>query len=321
MCVGPVRVERQLAHLLERGLPDLLAESVSDVHREETGEPVEVALAVRVLEVATVAADDHRDVAGRVAAHAREVHPEMLLRERLQVERRRGRHRLRTLRHRHHDHGDRRAVQRACGAPSRGSGLSAAARSPCRTTMYRASCCAARSSSACDRPRRHQHAPRPRRAAARARATAGSSRRSPSSSSAPAKLLARSRRRPSGLRAARPRDADRQTVVAERAGQLHRLVDDCVRAGGAVDAHHDRARLTARSRAPAGGAWPARDGGVDGLEGTAPEEALVPAEAPQDEQHAAQEQEAHADHERDAHAEHRLRPSRSSRLVRGRSPT
>src|SRR6185503_9193379 len=83
--VCPVRVERQLAHLLERRLPDLLAEAVADVHREETGERVEVALAVGVLEVAAVAAYDHRDLAVAVAAHAREVHPQVVLGELLQV--------------------------------------------------------------------------------------------------------------------------------------------------------------------------------------------------------------------------------------------
>jgi hypothetical protein len=58
--VRPVRVERQLAHLLERRLAHLLAEAVAEVDREEPGERVEVALAVRVLEVAAVAADDDR---------------------------------------------------------------------------------------------------------------------------------------------------------------------------------------------------------------------------------------------------------------------
>ncbi len=60
--VRPVRVERQLAHLLERRLADLLAERVADVDGEEAGERVEVALAVHVLEVAPVAADDDRHV-------------------------------------------------------------------------------------------------------------------------------------------------------------------------------------------------------------------------------------------------------------------
>ena len=79
--VRPVRVERQLAHLLERRLADLLAEAVADVDGEETGERVEVALAVGVLEVAPVAAHDHGDVAVAVPAHAGEVHPEVVLGE------------------------------------------------------------------------------------------------------------------------------------------------------------------------------------------------------------------------------------------------
>ena len=81
MRVRPVRVEGQLAHLRERGLADLLAERVADVDREEPGERVEVPLAVRILEVAPLAADDHRHVLVAVAAHAREVHPQVVLRE------------------------------------------------------------------------------------------------------------------------------------------------------------------------------------------------------------------------------------------------
>src|SRR5438067_1121943 len=42
MRVRPVRVERQLAHLLERGLADLLAVAVADVDGEEARERVEV---------------------------------------------------------------------------------------------------------------------------------------------------------------------------------------------------------------------------------------------------------------------------------------
>ncbi len=75
MRVRPVRVERQLAHLLERGLPHLLAVRVADLHREEPGERVEVALALAVLEVAPLAAHDDRRL---VAGHAREVEPEMV---------------------------------------------------------------------------------------------------------------------------------------------------------------------------------------------------------------------------------------------------
>ena len=50
MGVAPVRVE-QLAHLRRRGLAHLLPEAVADVDGEEAGERIEVALAVRVLEV------------------------------------------------------------------------------------------------------------------------------------------------------------------------------------------------------------------------------------------------------------------------------
>ena len=54
MRVRPVRVEGQLAHLLERGLPHLLAVRVADLYREEPCKRIEVALAVRVLEVAAL---------------------------------------------------------------------------------------------------------------------------------------------------------------------------------------------------------------------------------------------------------------------------
>ena len=85
MGVRPVRVEGQLAHLRSRRLAHLLAERVADLHGEEPGERVEVALAVRVLEVAAVAADDDRDLAVPVAAHAREVQPEMVVRGPLEL--------------------------------------------------------------------------------------------------------------------------------------------------------------------------------------------------------------------------------------------
>ena len=87
--VRPVRVEGQLAHLLEGGLADLLAEAVAEVDGEETRERVEVAVALRVLEVAAVAADDDRHVRLLVAAHAGEVQPEMVARCLLEID---GRH-------------------------------------------------------------------------------------------------------------------------------------------------------------------------------------------------------------------------------------
>ena len=64
MRVRPVRVEGQLLHLVVRRLADLVAERVADVDREEPGQRVEVPLAVRVLEVAALAADDDRDLVG-----------------------------------------------------------------------------------------------------------------------------------------------------------------------------------------------------------------------------------------------------------------
>ncbi len=85
MRVGPVRVEGQLAHLRGGRLADLLAVRVADLHGEEPGQRVEVALAVRILEVAAVAADDDRDLGAGVSPHAREVQPEMLVRGALEL--------------------------------------------------------------------------------------------------------------------------------------------------------------------------------------------------------------------------------------------
>src|SRR5262249_2859203 len=76
--VRPGRVVGQLPHLLERRLPHLLAEPVADVHREEPGERVQVAVAGRVLEAAAVAAHDDRPLLLRVAPHPREMHPQVL---------------------------------------------------------------------------------------------------------------------------------------------------------------------------------------------------------------------------------------------------
>ena len=85
MRVGPVRVEGQLAHLRRRGLADLLAVRVADLHREQARQRVEIALAVRVLEVAALTADDDRHLGVAVAAHAREVQPEVVPRGLLQL--------------------------------------------------------------------------------------------------------------------------------------------------------------------------------------------------------------------------------------------
>ena len=83
--VRPVGVERQLAHLLVRGLADLVPERVADLHREQPGERIEVPAPERVLEVAALAADDDRDVHLLVHRHAREVEPEMVTRQLLQL--------------------------------------------------------------------------------------------------------------------------------------------------------------------------------------------------------------------------------------------
>ena len=87
MCVGPVRVERQLTHLRRCGFPHLLAVAVADVDREEPRQRVEVTLAFRVLEVATVAADDDRHLAVPVAAHAGEVEPQVVACRALEIQR------------------------------------------------------------------------------------------------------------------------------------------------------------------------------------------------------------------------------------------
>ena len=88
--VGPVRVEAQLAGLVGARLGDVLA-AVADVHAEQRAEPVEVALALVVPDVAAVALDDHRDlVLLAVGAHAAEVQPQMTLGELLQATRSRG---------------------------------------------------------------------------------------------------------------------------------------------------------------------------------------------------------------------------------------
>ena len=76
--VAPVGVEAELLGLLGRGLAELGA-AVAGVYAEERGEPVEVALAVLVVDVAALAAHEDRHLVVRVGAHAREVHPEVAL--------------------------------------------------------------------------------------------------------------------------------------------------------------------------------------------------------------------------------------------------
>src|SRR6202012_747331 len=77
--VAPVGVEAELLGLVGGGLAELGA-AVADVDAVERREPVEVALAVLVVDVAALAARDHGPLpAFGVGAHAREVHPEVAL--------------------------------------------------------------------------------------------------------------------------------------------------------------------------------------------------------------------------------------------------
>src|ERR671914_667698 len=86
--VAPVREEAELARLVGAGLGDLGA-AVADVHAVQGAEPVEVAAAVLVVDVAAVAAHDDRDLVLRVErAHAGEVQPHVLARQLLQLGRR-----------------------------------------------------------------------------------------------------------------------------------------------------------------------------------------------------------------------------------------
>ena len=79
--VAPERVEVELFDLAGGRLA-VLGAAVAGVDAEEAGEAVEVAVAVLVVDVAALGAGDDRDlVAGAVGAHAREVHPEMSLRQ------------------------------------------------------------------------------------------------------------------------------------------------------------------------------------------------------------------------------------------------
>ncbi len=82
--VGPVGVEAQLASLVGAGLGDIGA-PVADVHAEQRGQAVEVAVAVLVVDVAALAAHDDGDVVVGVGAHPREVHPQVALRQLLKA--------------------------------------------------------------------------------------------------------------------------------------------------------------------------------------------------------------------------------------------
>ena len=64
----PVGRERQRRQLRGGGRPDLLAVGVAEVGAVEAGEAVDVAIAEIVVDVATVAADEDRDVL-RVEGH------------------------------------------------------------------------------------------------------------------------------------------------------------------------------------------------------------------------------------------------------------
>ena len=82
--VAPDGHEVELADLRRHRVADL-GPAVPGVDAEERREPVEIALAVLVVDVRTVAADDDRDLAVVVGAHPREVHPQVALGHLLQV--------------------------------------------------------------------------------------------------------------------------------------------------------------------------------------------------------------------------------------------
>src|SRR5262249_18156907 len=79
MGVAPDRDEVELPHLLCHRVAQLGA-SVAGVDAEESREAVEIAVAVVIPDVATLAADDDRHLMlGAEGAHPREVHPEVAL--------------------------------------------------------------------------------------------------------------------------------------------------------------------------------------------------------------------------------------------------
>ena len=87
MGIAPVREEAELLGLRGGGLAELRA-AVARVHAEQRRQPVEVALAVLVEDVATLAAHDDRDLVLLVVrTHAREMHPEVATGLLLQVAR------------------------------------------------------------------------------------------------------------------------------------------------------------------------------------------------------------------------------------------
>ncbi len=77
--VGPQGEEGELLGLLGGGLGELGA-PVARLHDEQAGQAVQVALAVDVVDMGTVAPHDRRDLAGVVGAVPGEVHPQVVLR-------------------------------------------------------------------------------------------------------------------------------------------------------------------------------------------------------------------------------------------------
>ena len=76
MRVGPVGEEAELLGLVGAGLGDVGA-AVADVDAEQRREAVEVAVAVLVVDVAALAADDDRHLVVGVRRQPREVHPQV----------------------------------------------------------------------------------------------------------------------------------------------------------------------------------------------------------------------------------------------------
>src|SRR6202020_894083 len=76
--VGPQREVGKLASLPCAGLGYLSA-AVPDLTHEQAGQAVQVTLAVLVVDVLTLASDDHLDVAVRVGRHPGEMQPQVPL--------------------------------------------------------------------------------------------------------------------------------------------------------------------------------------------------------------------------------------------------
>ena len=73
---GPVGEKAELLGLVGTGLDEIGA-AVAHVDAEQRRQTVEIAVAVLVLDVATFAAHDDRDLVILVGRHAGEVHPQM----------------------------------------------------------------------------------------------------------------------------------------------------------------------------------------------------------------------------------------------------